>query len=144
MHKYVGAIQDGRLMIGISKYDINFDNPEDDTVQEQVTEEHLKYNVIKSVDDAIKVEVSRNIIIPLCGRWGLAASKLSNSMVGISGEEIVKKRLQAAQKMLERCPYVDLPGGQDQSLKDLILKLNANKVVTMLEQASGFGTLKDR
>ena len=138
---HVGAIQDGRLIIGVAKYDKNFD---DDTVEEPITEKLVKNKIHTSVDSAIKVQVTKDNIIPLSGRWGLAASKLSSSMIGDPSEEIITKRLQTARKMLEKCPCIDLPGGQDQSQKDLILKLESSEVTAMLERASGFCMLKER
>lgn len=109
-----------------------------------ITEEVVKDKILRSIEDAINVQLIKDNIIPLCGRWGLAASKLSNSILGDPSEENVQKRFRNAKKMLEKCPYVDLPGGQDESQRDLILKLDSSEVVSMLETASGFRTLKKR
>ena len=144
MNRLVGAIQDGRLIIGIAKFDNILDNCDDDTTQELITEEIVRKKILTSVKDAVGVQMTEDNVIPLCGRWALAASKLSNSIDSDVSEDNVRKRLQSAQKMLEKCPYVDLPGGQDQSQKELILKLNSCEVATNLEAAGGFHALKQR
>lgn len=139
------AIQYGQLIVGVSKFDHTFDHCTKDTRQKPVTEEIVKTKVSKSLKDAIPhISISEDNIIPLCGTWALAASKFATSVMGKQSEELKSRRLEDAQNMLEKCPNLDLLGGQGQSQRDLILKLDSTDVNSRLEKASGFRILKDR
>ena len=139
------AIHYGQLIIGVSKFDRTFEVYTKDTRQKPVTEEIVKAKVLKCLEDAIpRTSMSEGNIIPLCGTWALAASKLATSMMGDQSEELMSTRLADARTMLEKCPNLDLPGGQGQSQKDLIIKLDSTDVNSRLEKASGFWILKNR
>lgn len=83
-------------------------------------------------------------IIPLSGIWALAASKLTTSLANDQSEGHFERTLEDAQRMLERCPNVDIAGGQDESQRDLVRKLDPQTVIERLHTASGFKLLTKR
>ena len=108
-----------------------------------VTEEFVKSKVQENACQATpNFQMCGDNIIPVSGKWALAASKLTKS--AIDQESVDKSRLEYAQKMLEKCPDIDLLGGQDQTQRDLILKLDPKEVSRLLQKSSGFNELKER
>ena len=135
------AIEEGRLLIGITKLDDIFRSSSHDTREVEVTEATLKSKVQTSVVKAVPQgkKMLEDNIIAISGSWALAASMLANSAI-----DPKEKRLKHAQGVLAMYPYVDLPGGQGQSQEELISALDRNAVVTMLESVSGFVCLKQQ
>ena len=100
--------------------------------------------MIKSLE---KIPISNTAIIniiPLSGVWALSASKLTTSLTSDQSEGHLERTLEDAQRMLETCPNVDLAGGQDESQRDLIRKLNPQTVIERLHNVSGFKLLTKR
>ena len=142
-----GAIQEGRLIVGIAKFDDSFKASASTRRRRQapISEDSVKSKVIQSVDNIIQgVKVSDENIIAVSGSWGLAASMLYSTTVHDTSQEVIDERLAAGQKALEEYPNIDLPGGQDQSQRELINQLDSNEVVKMLDTLSGFNNLKKR
>ena len=80
MFIYTEAFTDGRLTIGITKYDANYDS----SCKGNVTVKFVKKKVTESIKRAVKdaqLTVSDDMIIPLCGKWALIGSKLGSCQI---------------------------------------------------------------
>lgn len=139
-----GAIGDGRLIIGIGKFDSNFIYRTQDTREDSLTEEAVRLKVTKNLEKISIKNTSNLNIIPLSGIWALAASKLATCLANDQSDGNFEKILEDAQRMLEMCPNADLHGGQDESQRDLVRKLDPQAVIERLHRASGFNLLTQR
>lgn len=130
---------DGRLVIGISKFDRNYDSRRGRS--KPITIQLVKENVVQSIKEATKIEVSESTIIPLCSTWALTSSKLACALSCDSDE--LDKRLREALTDLEKYPHGDsLPRGQGEGLTDVIEIHDPVKVIECLDHASGIDSLK--
>lgn len=84
------------------------------------------------------------MIIPICGEWALAGSKLANCLItDPKGEK--GARYDDAVLVLQKYPHLSLPGGQGQSCNDAIRTLYPPvDLVQKLENISGVTDLKAR
>ena len=138
-----GAIADGRLTIGITKFDTNYDSAKIKR-KTAVTAEMVKERVTESIEDATGAMVSDDMIIPLCGEWALAGSKLASSLISDPNND-KDERYKDATLALQSFPHLNLPGGQGQSYIDAIMRLYPpEELVEKIESVSGMSQLKAR
>lgn len=140
---HAGAIIEGRLTIGITKFDATYGSSSSSR-KGTVTEKMLRKRVIHSIQNAVGVTVSEAIVIPLCGEWALTGSKLANCLHSEIHVEEKKIRLEEAVSTLQKYPHLSLPGGQGQSQREMIMGLQPNEIVRNVEKASGISRLKKR
>ena len=140
-----GAFTDGRLSIGITKFDTNYDCSKK-RKEELVTAEMVKERVIESIQDATDAMVSNDTIIPLCGECALAGSKLASSMISDPQHtNIMEAKYREAAEVLQRFPHQSLLGGQGQSYIDAIMeRFSPEDLVQEIESVSGVFQLKTR
>ena len=137
-HFLTGAICDGRLTIGINKFDSIGSNTDYGTAVKAVTD-----RVIQSIHDATGDQVSESIIIPLCSNWALTSSKLKRHLdAGLNGNELMEQAL----KDIKNCAFLELECGQGQTLTDAINSQfkDPHRVVETLNDVSGATSLKVR
>lgn len=140
--KLTEAFTDGRLTIGITKYDINYDNSSRGKVTIKMVKERVAESIKRAVD--AQVTVSDDMIIPLCGKWALVSSKLGSCLIADpkKEEKILHKE---AVDILRHCPEVSLPSGQGQNHTEAIMKIYSPiKVIQEIETHSGISDLKAR
>ena len=143
MTLYTGAIIDGRLTIGITKFDMQYENSKMNK-RGCVTVEMVKERIVENVQEVTETVLSNDVIIPICGEWALAGSKLANSLIAGPKNER-EARYKEAASVLQHCPILSLPGGQGQSYDDAILgHFKPVEVVEKLESVSGVSDLKAR
>ena len=87
--------------------------------------------------------MSVNSIIPVCGEWALAASRLAKCLISDPENEIKERREEAAEA-LESFPHLNLSGGQQLSYREIIKSLSHSDLILHLENASGVTDLKAR
>lgn len=137
---HIAAIGDGRLIIGITKFDKIY---EDD---DSVTVEMVKQEVIQCVKAKTGVSLPEDVVIPLCGKWALRDSKLIhqlNTIIDSEDHHLPPGVIQKVIAALER-DHVPLPVGQGQSQEDAIAKLGPKEIVKKLEEASGISSIRAR
>ena len=65
---YVGAFDDhGRVLIAVTKYDTMYQERKDD----RKSEEEIREIVQKNVNTATHRHISKDAIVPVCGKWAL-------------------------------------------------------------------------
>ena len=134
-------MRDGRLAVGITKFDTVYSRKSG----RPTTVEKVRKNLITSIKEATDTVVSDDTIIPLCGEWVMAASKLASCLISDPIDEKLKKlAIDEAAEALEKYPHLSLPGGQEQSPKDAIKSLQPMALIDHLERASGVTDLKAR
>lgn len=139
----IGAIADGRLTIGITKFDTNYDSTKIKK-KTAVTVEMVKERVMESIENATGAMVSDDMIIPLCGDWALAGSKLASSLISDPNHD-KDERYRDAAAALQHFPHLDLPGGQGQKYIDTIMRrYPPEDLVEKIESVSGISQLKAR
>ena len=138
---HLGAISDGRLTVGITKFDILSADVENDI---NGIKDELKESTVKSILEATKETVHKSTIIPLCNKWALTASKLNGcSLRGIHNKE----RKEMALRTLEMCSgSLDIACGEGQTMGEAIRSeyKSGQDVVNALEKVSGIAELKTR
>lgn len=147
----IGAFIDGRLVMGITKFDQNYkDMYENSGSSDVVTEEVCHKKVCKMIDtiraeNPLKIDISRVVVTPLCGKWALISRQLQMAIE--SGEDHkVDDLKQKAAKCLKYDPKLQdyLTCGQDQRQKDAIMKMLPEEMVVRLNEASGITALTER
>ena len=133
----IGAISDGRLIIGITKFDGIYED------ESSITEKVIKQKVIQSIRDAAGVSLPEDVVIPFSGRWALKDCKLIYQLKNSDDHQIPIQVLRRVIEALER-DHVSLPVGQGQSQEDAITRLRPKELVKMLETASGISNMKTR
>ena len=131
------ALSDGRLIIGITKFD-NI-HEDDDPVRVEI----VKQEVIQSVKAATGVSLPEDVIIPLCGKWALSDSKLINQLTNIEDGRVPPGCVYKVVAALER-DRVSLPVGQGQTQEEAIARLGPKEIVKKLEEASGISSMRTR
>lgn len=137
------AICDGRLTIGINKFDNICSDIDCDykTMVEDVTK-----RTVKSIYDATQDKVPDSTVIPLCSNWALIGSKLARHLYSDPGgkeTEILTKR---ALQTIENCTFFDIECGQGETPGDAIKSQfqNPMAIVDTLNYISGAASLKAR
>ena len=139
-------MKDGRLAVGVTKFDANytsFKSSRRSRRSNHITVEKVRENMIASIRDATGSVVSEDTVVPLCGEWALAASRLAECLISDPDEELQERRKEAI-SALESYPHLSLPGGQQQTHGAVIQSLNSKDLVKHLENASGIHDLKSR
>lgn len=98
-----------------------------------------------SIKNATGIDVKGIAIIPLCGEWALAASRLafcSNDHTAKEGLARARKTVEGA--LLQYYPHMSLPGGQEQSPAEAIKDLPVDQLIDELKKASGIHALTTR
>ena len=132
------ALSDGRLIIGITKFDNTY---EDD---DPVSVESVKQETIQSVVDKTRVSLPEDMIIPLCGKWALTDSDLINTLNSVEdGCAVPPRCIYSVVSALER-HRVSLPVGQGQTQEEAIAKLSPKEIVKKLEGANGISSMRTR
>ena len=137
---------DGRLVIGVTKFDTNYKPVKFRRLScrfPNISVENVREEMIASIKDATGTDIPGDIIVPLCGDWALAASRLAFCLISDPDKEL-ELRKEAAAMALECYPHLCLPGGQEQSQKEAIRNLKVSELICELEKASGIHTLKTR
>ena len=139
------ALRDGRLAVGVTKFDIIYSNKSRRRGRRAVptTVEKVRENLVTSIKEATGTVISDDTIIPLCGEWAMAASRLASCLISDLIDE-KQKWLSEAAEALENYPHLSLPGGQEQSPRDAIMSLQPMVLIDHLERASGVADLKVR
>jgi hypothetical protein len=106
--------------------------------------EMVMERVKESIEDATGALVSDDMIIPLCGDWALAGSKLASSLISDPNHDM-RERYEVAAATLQKFPHLDIPGGQGQSYIDAITRLYPPEdLVEKIDSVSGISQLKAR
>lgn len=130
---------DDRLVIGITKSDSLYDDGPG-----VVSEEDLKEKLFQSIKSCTSTEVNRERIIPICGKWVLNDQKLiAWLIVHTEKDEKPPDIVREIKKALKRYK-LQLPSGQDQTMKEAIKKHDPKMLVKLLEDASGMSSMKSR
>ena len=104
----------------------------------------VKERVTESIEDATGAMVSDDMIIPLCGEWALAGSKLASSLINDPNHD-KDERYRDAATVLQSFPYLSVSGGQGQSYDDTIMAhYPPEDLVQKIESISGVSDLKAR
>ena len=142
---YTASLSDGRLAVGVTKFDTIYSNKSRRRGRRAVptTVEKVRENLVTSINEATDTVISDDTIIPLCGEWAMAASRLASCLISDPTDE-KQERLEEAAQALENYPHLSLPGGQEQSPKDTIMSLQPMVLIDHLEKASGVADLKAR
>ena len=99
---------------------------------------------MESIENATGAMVSDDMIIPLCGDWALAGSKLASSLISDPNHD-KDERYRDAAAALQHFPHLDLPGGQGQKYIDAIMRrYPPEDLVEKIESVSGISQLKAR
>lgn len=138
---YAGAIAEGRLTVCITKFDTMYSSSQSSR-EDTVTDDMVRKDIIQSIEEAVGTRMSEESVIPLCGKWALAGSKLANCLSGETKE--FKTELEDAVSVLLACPHFSLPGGQGQGLRETIRDLHPAQIVTNIEKLTGISCLKER
>lgn len=140
-------MKDGRLAVGITKFDTNYGRNSSKSKRgrrsSDISADDIKKNMIASINDATGIKVSDDTIVPLCGEWALAASRLANCLISDPDDE-KQERLDEAILSLESYPLLSIPRGQGQSQKEAIQNFRPSDLIHHLEKASGVSHLKTR
>lgn len=121
---------------------------------------------VHSIEEATGLKVSEDTVIPLCGEWALAGSRLACYLKGDPDGEIkgrqedsrlasclegdpdgeIKSRDEEVLSILEKNhAQLDFPCGQGQSIKDALRStFDSSKLIQLLEDTSGIADLKKR
>lgn len=135
---YAGALTDHRLMVGITKFDLNYSSKRS-RGRSKPSEKEVQKSVRRSIKEATSIDISEDCIIPLCSEWALSSSKLAGVLVSDPLDE-KEERLKDALKDLEKYPHLEsLPRRQGENITD-----SPGRVIECLEQASGIHALKER
>ena len=142
-YRNTGAIADGRLTIGITKFDTIYESAKMKK-KDAASPEAVVERVRESIEDATGALVSDDMIIPLCGDWALAGSKLASSLISDPNRDM-RERYEVAAEALQKFPNLDIPGGQGQSYIDAVTRLYPPEdLVEKIENISGISQLKAR
>lgn len=141
-------MMDGRLVIGITKFDTNYKQLPGKSRRRgcrfpHISVENVREKMVASIKDATGTEIPEDIIVPLCGDWALAASRLASCLISDPDKELEERKEEAA-TALAYDPHLSLPGGQEQSQIEAIKYLEVNELICKLEKASGIHNLKAR
>ena len=135
-----GALTDGRLVVGITKFDINYISDPTEERSMTMTVDDVRQNTVSSIKEATSINVSEDSILPLCSKWALTSTKLASSLVS-EKDDVKGKMLQQALFCLEKHPQSDyLPRGQGEKLTEV--NHDPHKVIECLDKASGIHALK--
>ena len=139
------ALRDGRLVVGVTKFDTIYCNKSRKHARRAAptTIKKVRERLVTSIKEATGTDVCDDTIVPLCGEWALAASRLASCLMSDPNNE-KQDRLEEAAEALESYPHLSLPGGQEQSPKEAIKTLQPIALIDHLEKASGVADLKAR
>ena len=139
------ALTDGRLVIGITKFDNNYKQLIGCSSRcSTLTVEEAKEEMTASIKNATGIDVKENVIIPLCSDWAMAASRLAFCSNNHTGKGELARARNMAEAALQCYPHNCLPSGQEQSPAEAIKDLPNHKLIDELEKASGIHTLTTR
>ena len=142
---HTAALRDGRLAVGVTKFDTIYSNKARKRSRRgaPTTVEEVRENLVTSIKEATGIDIPDDSVIPLCGEWAMAASRLARYLNSDPIYENQKKEaVEEAAEYLEDYPHLSLPGGQEQSPKDAIKSLQPMALIDQLERASGVADLK--
>lgn len=106
--------------------------------------EMVKDRVMESIQEVTGAMISEDMIIPLCGEWALAGSKLFKSLISDHGSNR-EKRYREAASLLQNCPQLCLPGGQGQDYVEAVMsRFSPLDLVEKIDSVSGIANLKTR
>ena len=137
---FTGVFQGNRLIVVITKFDLQSDSANLFYTEEEITEEHVKKQTCQFVQEACAgVDISPDDVLPVSGRWAYWARMLANT----GPHELTHYRCHAAVK---RCLY-DVPNstcGQGEDPNMSLDKLGDDELSAKLEEASGIAALEER
>ena len=138
------AFRDGRLAIGITKYDTNY-TPKMLSIcgDDEMSSDDAKQDTVRSIKEATGVDVSADTVIPLCGTWALVGSKLASCLIYDPKNQMNDITKDAA-TVLENHPDFSMPCGEGQRRIDAIKDLDKKKMVSHIEQLTGIRDLQER
>ena len=105
----------------------------------------VKDSVAESIQKAIDVHMmgSDDMIIPLCGEWALAGSRLASCLIYDEKGEIEARQKDAAHA-LSSYPDFSLPCGQGQKPFEAIMKHPPIRIIQEIDTISGIFELRTR
>ena len=144
IYNILGALIDGRLTIGITKFDRNYISLSSGK-KGAVTVDAVKDSVAESIRKATDVHMmgSNDMIIPLCGEWALASSRLASCLIWDQRGEIEERQEEAA-CALHGHPDPSLPCGQGQKPHEAVMKHTPIKIIQEIDTISGIFELRAR
>ena len=126
-------------MIGITKSDNLYEEGPG-----TVSKEELKEKLFQSIRSCTSTQVSREAIIPICGKWFLKDRKLIEWLMShTEKDEKPPDIVRATKKALKRY-NLQLPSGQDQTMEVAIKNHEPKMIIKQLEDASGMSSMKLR
>ena len=138
-----GIIGDGRLTVGITKFDQHYLNSKRKR-RGAITVEMVKERVVNNIEEATGAVIPDDMIIPICGEWALDGSRLNNCLISDPKTEL-SERYEEAAKVLHQYPELSLPGGQGQTYSEIVCQQYPPlDLVEMIESISGITDLKAR
>ena len=140
----LGALIDGRLTIGITKFDRSYSSLSSGK-KGAVTAVEAKDSITRSIRKAIDVHMigSDDMIIPLCGEWALASSRLASCLIWDQKGEIEARQREAA-CALRGHPDPSLPCGQGQKPHEAVMKHPPIRIIQEIDTISGIFELRAR
>lgn len=147
---FAGAFTDGRLSIGITKFDDNYEkqlkkmkSARTRNREEIVTTRSATTKVAKDVKNATNIDMSESAIMPLSGKWALTCSMLESCILHDPKDELNEMFCDGVSH-LKSYPHLSLPGGQELTHDKIIEVSTPKEVALMLKDASGITSLKQR
>ena len=140
----LGAFIDGRLTIGITKFDRSYSSLSSGK-KGAVTVVEAKDSIAESIRKAIDVHMvgSDNMIIPLCGEWALASSRLASCLIWDQKRETEARKKEAA-CALRGHPDPSLPCGQGQKPHEAVMTHPPIRIIQEIDTISGIFKLRER
>ena len=134
---FTAAIYDRRLTVGITKLDL--------IGEQEASTEEVRDKTIKTIEAATQLNLSKDLVVPLSGKWAMSANKLNNCLKGGHHDEVSSAREEVLSVLEANHSQLDIPCGQGESIKvALSSRFDSYTLVRMLEKVSGFEELKKR
>lgn len=100
---------------------------------------------IQSIEEAVGLKVSDDTVIPLCGEWALAGSRLASCLKGDPNREIQDRKEEVLSLLDVNHTQLDIACGQGQCTKDVLgSTVDLPTLIQLLEDISGIAHLKKR
>ena len=94
LYLILGAFDDhGRVLIAVTKYDTMYQERK----QKRKSEEYIKEVVQKNVNTATRRDISKDAIVPVCGKWALHVRLLQRDTT----DEYIREQIIAGLKLAE-------------------------------------------
>lgn len=111
-------------------------------------EQAIIHSLCDSIENATKLSISPDIIVPTSGEWALYGNKMHSYLLSHGScieDTRYKHRFSAAAQTLEGHPKrgnLSIPGAQGQPELETIKKLDPQSIAKYLDDLTGVGVLK--